>query len=260
MQRRTIDLLVLSDIHLGYRGCRADALFAYLKTVEPARIVLNGDIIDIWQFSTRFWPESHLKVLRRLLKFAQRGVPIHYVIGNHDEALRKYAPFVLGQVELVDELVLELAGVRTWFIHGDRLDGLLATPRWLANLGCWAYDGISWVSCQVNPVRAWFGLQPVIPAAYFKSKLPSATRHIARFAELAARTAHTRGHGAVVCGHIHAAADTMFAFDGITVAYRNSGDWVESCTALEFTEGQWSVAAYADAVGEEALVETQAVA
>ena len=240
--RRPLDLLVLSDIHLGYRGCRADELFAYLKTVEPKRVVLNGDIIDIWQFSKRFWPESHLKVLRRLLKFAQRGIPVHYVTGNHDEALRRYSPFLLGNVELVDRLELVIDGKRHWFLHGDAFDALIATPRWLQWLGTWSYDGISFASSWINRLRGWFGMRRISPARYFKENLASASRHIARFEEVCARMAAERDCDAVVCGHIHAANKRLYQVDGRDVLYLNSGDWVESCTALEYADGQWAVA------------------
>ncbi len=249
--RRKLDVLVLSDIHLGYRGCRADELLAYLKTVEPQRVVLNGDIIDIWQFKTSFWPESHLKVLRRLLKFAQRGTPVHYVTGNHDEALRKYTPFILGNVELIDRLELEIDGRKTWFLHGDAFDALIGTPRWLQWLGTLSYDGISFVSSWLNRLRSWFGLRGISPAKYFKENLASAGRHIARFEEVCARMAAERGCDTVVCGHIHAANKRLYQVpmghrgaDGQPVAevlYLNSGDWVESCTALEYVDGQWSV-------------------
>ena len=244
-ERRPLDLLVLSDIHLGYRGCRADELLAYLKTVEPKRVVLNGDIIDIWQFSKSFWPESHLKVLRRLLKFAQRGTPVHYVTGNHDEALRRYTLFILGHVELVDRLELDIDGRRTWFLHGDAFDALIATPRWLQWIGTLSYDGISFVSAWLNRLRSWFGLPGISPARYFKENLASAGRHIARFEEVCARMAAERGCDTVVCGHIHAANKRLYQVpqgsDVKEVLYLNSGDWVESCTALEYADGQWSV-------------------
>lgn len=249
-ERRRIDLLVLSDIHLGYRGCRAEELLAYLKTIEPARVVLNGDIIDIWQFSKSFWPESHLKVLRRLLKFAQRGTPVHYVTGNHDEALRRYSPFLLGNVELVDRLELVIDGRKHWFLHGDAFDALIATPQWLQWIGTWSYDGVSIVSAWLNRFRTWFGMARISPAKYFKENIASAARHIARFEEVCARMAAERGCAAVVCGHIHAANKRLYQVPQgdttVDILYLNSGDWVESCTALEYADGHWSVVHVSD--------------
>ena len=259
--KRSIDVLVLSDIHLGYRGCHAEELLAYLKTVDPKRVVLNGDIIDIWQFSKRFWPESHLKVLRRLLKFAQRGVPVHYVTGNHDEALRRYSPFQLGNVELVDRLELMIDGRRHWFLHGDAFDALIATPRWLQWIGTLGYDGVSFVSSWINRIRVLCGMPRISPARYFKANLASAARHIARFEETCAKMAGERGCDAVVCGHIHAANKRLYQVGNRDVLYLNSGDWVESCTALEYVDGQWTVV-HIDHLAvdhEEALSETSAM-
>ncbi len=257
--RRRLDLLVLSDIHLGYRGCRADELAAYLKTVDPARVVLNGDIIDIWQFSKRFWPESHLKVLRRLLKFAQHGIPVHYVTGNHDEALRRYSPFLLGNVELTDRLDLVIDGKRHWFLHGDAFDALIATPRWLQWIGGFSYDGVSFVSSWLNRARRLVGLRPISPARYFKEHLGSAARHIARFEETCARMAAERDCEVVVCGHIHAANNRLYRIGERDIRYLNSGDWVESCTALEYVDGTWTIAQVGQVVashGDESATET----
>lgn len=244
-ERRRVDVLVLSDIHLGYHGCRAEELLAYLKTIEPSRVILNGDIIDIWQFSKSFWPESHLKVLRRLLKFAQRGIPVHYITGNHDEALRRYSPFLLGNVELVDRLELDIDGRRHWFLHGDAFDALIATPRWLQWIGDLSYDGVSFISAWLNRGRTLFGMPRISPAKYFKENLASAARHIARFEEVCAHMAAERGCAAVVCGHIHAANKRLYQVplrDAIVdIMYLNSGDWVESCTSLEYNDQQWSV-------------------
>ena len=244
-ERRLVDVLVLSDIHLGYHGCRADELLAYLKTIEPSRVILNGDIIDIWQFSKSFWPESHLKVLRRLLKFAQRGTPVHYITGNHDEALRRYSPFLLGNVELVDRLELDIDGRRHWFLHGDAFDALIATPRWLQWIGGMSYDGVSFVSAWLNRVRTLLGMSRISPAQYFKENLASASRHIARFEEVCASMAAERGCAAVVCGHIHAANKRLYQVPRgdvlVDILYLNSGDWVESCTALEYVDGNWAV-------------------
>jgi UDP-2,3-diacylglucosamine pyrophosphatase LpxH len=244
-QRRRVEVLVLSDIHLGYHGCRAEELLAYLKTIAPQRIVLNGDIFDIWQFSKSFWPESHLKVLRRLLKYSQQGIPVHYVTGNHDEALRRYSPCMLGTVELVDRLELKLDGKRHWFLHGDAFDALIATPRWLQWMGGMSYEVVSFISAWLNRARAYLGMSRISPATYFKHHLASAARHIAHFEEVCARMAAERGCEVIVCGHIHAANKRFVQIAQgertVEVLYLNSGDWVDSCTALEYLDGQWVV-------------------
>jgi UDP-2,3-diacylglucosamine pyrophosphatase LpxH len=262
-ERRRVEVLVLSDIHLGYHGCRAKELLGYLKTIAPERIILNGDIFDIWQFSKSFWPESHLKVILRLLKYSQQGIPIHYVTGNHDEALRRYSPFLLGTVELVDRLELQIDGKRHWFLHGDAFDALLATPRWLQWMGGMSYEAVSFISAWLNRGRTLLGLSRISPATYCKQHLASAARHIAHFEELCARMAAERGCEVIVCGHIHAASNRLMQVPHcertVEVLYLNSGDWVDSCTALEYVDKQWSVAHVRDLLSVNGLDETAAV-
>ena len=240
---RTVDVVVISDVHLGTPACKAAELNAYLKSIDPQCVVLCGDIVDFWEFKKGWWPAAHTKVVRRILKFATNGVPVHYVTGNHDEALRKYAPFILGDLRLCDSLELELGGARTWFIHGDQVDRRIGTSRLITTLGCWSYDAVIWATDRLNMVRGWCGLAPVVdPTARFKRTW--AAGHIARFAKAIAKLAAEHGADAVVCGHIHVAAD----HEDQGVRYLNSGDWVDSLTALEFANGDWSVVRFADLV------------
>ena len=108
MKKREVDVVVISDVHLGTYGCRAKELLKYLKSIKPKTLILNGDIIDIWQFSKRYWPESHMKILRKIMKFVVEGVQVHYLTGNHDELLRKFADMHLGTFHLQNKVVLEL--------------------------------------------------------------------------------------------------------------------------------------------------------
>ena len=96
MSKRTVEVLVISDVHLGTYGCHAAELLRYLKSIKPGMVILNGDIIDIWQFSKSYFPEPHLKVIRRIMKFITEGTPVYYLTGNHDEMLRKFADMDIG--------------------------------------------------------------------------------------------------------------------------------------------------------------------
>lgn len=246
---RAVDLVVISDVHLGTPGCRAAELNAYLKSVSPARLVLCGDIIDFWEFRKGWWPAAHTKVVRRILKAATAGVPVHYVTGNHDQALRRYAPFALGDLQLCDELELELGGRRTWFTHGDCADRRIGTSRLLTWLGCQAYDGLAALTDRVNWLRRQCRLEPVCnPSNRFKATW--AAGHIARFELAIAEMAAERGFDQVVCGHIHHANQRAIA----GVGYCNGGDWVDTMSALEWHQGEWRVARYRDMV-EAGLVE-----
>ncbi|MCB0768738.1 MAG: UDP-2,3-diacylglucosamine diphosphatase, partial [Flavobacteriales bacterium] len=127
--KRPIDILVISDLHLGTYGCRAKELLAYLRSVKPAMVVLNGDIIDIWQFKKRYFPSSHMEVVKTILKLASK-VPVYYLTGNHDEALRRYSPARLGNLRLADKLVTVIDGRTYWFFHGDLFDATMKHAKW----------------------------------------------------------------------------------------------------------------------------------
>ena len=125
-KKRKVDILVLSDVHLGTYGCHAKELLLYLKTIKPKTVVLNGDIIDIWQFSKRYWPKSHMKVVKQLLTWLSKGVKIYYITGNHDEMLRKFAGFKMGSLRIVNRICTSSARSRR---RRARWRGLRASRR-----------------------------------------------------------------------------------------------------------------------------------
>ena len=137
IKKRKLDILVLSDIHLGTYGCHAKELLHYLKTIKPKIVVLNGDIIDIWQFSKRYWPKSHMKVVKTFMTWMSKGVKFYYVTGNHDEMLRRFEGFKMGSFKIVNKIVLDLDnGKKAWFFHGDVFDVTMQHSKWLAKLEC----------------------------------------------------------------------------------------------------------------------------
>lgn len=239
MRIRSVDLAVLSDIHLGTRHCRAEALLAYLEQLDPRRLVLNGDIIDFWHMGRR-WPAAHVAVAQRLLRFAKEGVEVHLLTGNHDDVLRRFVPHVLGHIRLDDHLELDLDGRRTLFVHGDLADGSHSTSAAVRWVGGQAYDGIMALDSLVNRARTWLGYDRVSLLAQVKERLPIAASHIARYEAACAAYALARGCTAVVCGHIHLPRMREIMVGEVSVQYLNSGDWVEHCTALEY-HGGWSV-------------------
>ena len=122
-KKRKLDIVIISDVHLGTYGCHAKELLLYLKSIKPKIIVLNGDFIDIWQFSKRYWPKSHTKLVKYLMGLIAKGVKVHYVTGNHDEMLRKFAGFKLGSFSVVNKLLLNLENnEQAWIFHGDVFD------------------------------------------------------------------------------------------------------------------------------------------
>ena len=244
MAKREVDLVIISDIHLGTYGCHAKELLTYLKSIKPKKIVLNGDIIDIWQFSKSYWPESHMKVLRRLMKFVSEGVPVYYLTGNHDEMLRKFADLKIGSFRLQNKLVLNLDGNKAWIFHGDVFDITMQNSKWLAKLGAVGYDSLILLNSFVNWGLTSIGREKMSFSKRIKARFKDAVKFINDFENTASDLAIDKGYKYVVCGHIHQPEMREIVTPNGQVLYLNSGDWVESLTALEYHQGNWSIYKY----------------
>lgn len=237
----------ISDVHLGFKGCRADFLLDFLKSTESDYLYLVGDIIDIWNMKKGlYWPQEHNNVIRTILGKAKRGTKVIYVPGNHDELLRDYHGLVFGNVTILNEAIHTTAdGRRLLMIHGDEFDSVVKCSKLLALIGCQAYDWLLYVNRLVNHLRRYLGFPYWSLAAYLKHKVKNAVNYISRFEEAVAHEAVKRGVDGLVCGHIHRAE--IANFDGIL--YCNDGDWVESCTALvEHHDGALQLLRWSDEV------------
>ena len=224
--------IFISDTHLGTRGCRADFLADFLKSVSCENLYLVGDIIDGWRLRRSwFWDHHHDEVLRLILRAARDGTNVVYVPGNHDEMMRKYVPLGLEicGVKLQMEAEHTTAdGKRLLITHGDAFDSVVRHAKALALLGDWAYTAALGVNRYFNHIRVKFGYPYWSLSAWLKLQVKDAVKAIDRFETALADDAHRRGFDGVVCGHIHHAEMRMV--NG--VMYLNDGDWVESCTAL----------------------------
>jgi len=129
-----VEVAIVSDVHLGTYGCHAKQLLTYLNSISPKKLILNGDIIDIWQFSKRYFPKSHFNVIKKIIDMASEGVEIIYVTGNHDEMLRKFSNSAIGNISIVNKVMLELDGKRAWVFHGDVFDISIQKAKWLVKL------------------------------------------------------------------------------------------------------------------------------
>ncbi|HNR53976.1 MAG TPA: UDP-2,3-diacylglucosamine diphosphatase [Flavobacteriales bacterium] len=241
--KRKIDILVLSDLHLGTFGCRAQELNDYLRTVKPRMVILNGDIIDIWQFKKSYFPATHMKVLKRLLRMAAK-VPVYYITGNHDEALRRYSPTQLGNLRLLDQLHLDIDGERYWFFHGDVFDASMKHAKWLAKLGGYGYDLLIRINHLVNGFLVSIGRPRMSLSKRVKQQVKRAVAYINDFEETAAEIAIHEGVSHVVCGHIHQPQMRTIRNGRGEVRYLNSGDWIEHLSALEYADGKWRLYTY----------------
>ena len=241
MAKRKLEVAVLSDLHLGTYGCQAKEIVAYLKSIEPRTLVLNGDIIDIWQFSKRYWPKSHMQVLREIMKHVASGAEVYYLTGNHDELLRKFSDMHLANFHLLDKLVLELDGKEAWLFHGDVFDASMKHAKWLARLGAVGYDMLILFNSFVNWVLAKMGKEKMSLSKKVKDSVKKAVKFIGDFEKIAADLAIEKGYHYVICGHIHQPQMRTITNEHGSVQYLNSGDWIENLTALEYKKGEWSL-------------------
>lgn len=245
MAKRQLDICVISDVHLGTYGCHAKELNRYLKKVQPKILVLNGDIIDVWQFSKRYWPDTHMKVIQRIVKMISKGTKVYYLTGNHDELLRRFSDFELGNFHIVNKLVLEMDGKRMWIFHGDVFDITMQHSKWLAKLGGWGYDMLILFNRFVNFISEKILRKGKISLSKkVKNGVKQAIKFIDDFEKTAIDLAIENGYDYVICGHIHQPCiKNITNIEGSTT-YLNSGDWVENLTALEYTGGEWKIFSY----------------
>jgi UDP-2,3-diacylglucosamine pyrophosphatase LpxH len=232
--------LFVSDVHLGTKGSQAGLFFDFLRKHDADTLYIIGDLIDGWRLKRSwYWPESHNDVIQCLLKKGRDGTRIVYIPGNHDEFLRDYVPTSIGGVELVmDTIHTSPDGKKYLVIHGDEFDVVVSHAKWLALLGDWAYVLTMRLNKYVNFFRRRLGFEYWSLSAWAKQKVKNAVNAVGEFeAQLTTEAKRLKVDG-VICGHIHKADDHM----ALGVRYLNSGDWVESCTALaEHADGRFEI-------------------
>ncbi|ULC58407.1 UDP-2,3-diacylglucosamine diphosphatase [Flaviramulus sp. BrNp1-15] len=242
--KRKIEIAVISDVHLGTYGCHAKHLLTYLNSIEPKKLILNGDIVDIWQFSKRYFPKSHLKVIKKIMDMASDGVEIVYITGNHDEMLRKFSGTTIGKISIVDKLVLKLDGKKAWFFHGDVFDVSIQNAKWLAKLGGYGYDLLTLLNRLVNWYLEKRGKERYSLSKKVKNGVKGAIKYINDYEKVISELAIENGYDYVVCGHIHQPKMECIENKHGNTMYLNSGDWVENFTALEYQFKRWKIYNY----------------
>ena len=239
--KRNLDILVISDLHLGTYGSEADEVLAYLDSINEDKIVINGDFVDIMLFNKRFWPSSHMKVIKYFLDLISQGKEIYYVTGNHDELMRKFLNFKIQNFKIVNQIVLDTAKGKVWIFHGDVFDFSIQT-QWLTKLAGFLYDYMiifnSWIN---KKIMRPLGRKRLNFSKTIKSNVKTAVQYFANFEMKAAEVAQKNGYKYVVCGHIHTPKIESFNINGEEVIYMNSGDWLESLSSLEYADNKWSI-------------------
>ncbi|MDX2063992.1 MAG: UDP-2,3-diacylglucosamine diphosphatase [Bacteroidia bacterium] len=238
--------VIVSDVHLGAPGCRIDEVNHFLKHIKCKRLILNGDIIDSWQLKRRsgYWSRKHSQFIKIVLnKVVKDDTKVIYLRGNHDDILDRFLPISFAGVFVTDKYVLRSAQGDYLVVHGDIFDAITTHLKWLAKLGDIGYNWLLKINRYYNAYRAWRGKPYYSLSARIKAKVKGAVSFISSFEETLVDIARQRNFKGVICGHIHTAADK----DMNGVHYLNSGDWVESLTAIvEHTDGRFEVIEYAE--------------
>ena len=261
MKKRKVELVIISDVHLGTFGSHAKELYNYLSSIKPKTLVLNGDIIDVWQFRKSYFPKAHLKVIQKIISFASKGTKVHYITGNHDEMLRKFSDMNLGNFALVDKLVLDLDDKKAWIFHGDVFDSSVQHAKWIAKLGGLGYDYLILSNRFVNWCLSKIGREPYSFSKKIKASVKKAVKHISDFEKTATELAIENKYDYVICGHIHEPKMVYKETKNGSTLYLNSGDWVENLTALEYNKKRWKLYNYSQSnyVEEEDLFEMEEI-
>jgi UDP-2,3-diacylglucosamine pyrophosphatase LpxH len=245
MERKKLDVVVISDVHLGTYGCRAKELLNYLRSIQPDMLILNGDIIDGWQFSKSYFPALHMQVIKELMQFISNGSRVIYITGNHDEMLRKYTDLQMGSFSLTDKLVLEIDQKMTWIFHGDVFDNTTkGGARLIAKLGSNGYGLLILFNRFVNTLLGFFGKEKVSISKRIMQGINKAVAKVNDLEEIACGLAINKKYDYVICGHIHQPAIKKIETPEGKVTYLNSGDWVEHMTSLEYANKNWQLFYY----------------
>ena len=243
--RRDVEIVILSDIHLASYGCHAKELVAYLKSVNPKLLILNGDIIDGWAFSKKYFPNAHMAVLSEFFKMMKNETQIIYITGNHDEFLRKYSDLQMGNLFLTDKYLLEINGKKHWIFHGDIFDHTTkGGAKFIAKIGGIGYDWLILLNRGINWLLELAGRPKVSLSKKIKDSVKKAVKFIGDFEEKAIELAIDNKYDYVICGHIHMPADREVVTDKGRTHYLNSGDWIENLSWLEYDQGCWSLKFY----------------
>ena len=245
MEKRPLDVAVISDVHLGTYGCRAKELVNYLKSISPNILILNGDIIDAWQFSKRYFPLSHMMVIKEIMNFLTNGTRVFYITGNHDEVMRRYSDVQMGNFTLTDKLVLEIDNKMTWIFHGDVFDNTTkGGAKILAKMGSSGYGLLILFNRFINFLLRSIGRERVSISKKVMAGVNKAVSKVNDFEQIAAELAIEKKYEYVICGHIHQPQQRVVETSQGKVTYLNSGDWVEHLTALEYYQNEWTIFEY----------------
>ncbi len=240
MSKRVVEVVVLSDLHLGTYASRAKEFAAYLHSIETQLLILNGDIIDGWQFSKRYFPPAHIAAIKEIFSLLTKGTRVVYITGNHDDFFRKYSDVELGNFLLTDKIAIQVNGKRTWIFHGDVFDHTSSgQARFLGKLGSNGYAVLLGFNKIANFIMKIFGKEKLSLSRTVMQQFNKRFIKIDEYEQKIAGVAIEKKFDTVICGHIHQPQKRIVTNEYGSVEYLNSGDWVENMTALEYYDGAW---------------------
>jgi UDP-2,3-diacylglucosamine pyrophosphatase LpxH len=245
MIERHYKTIVISDVHLGTTDSKVKELIKFLKKNSCEKLILNGDIIDGWQLrKSGKWKKKHTRFFRVVLKMIEKqNTEVIYIRGNHDDFLDNVVPFNVGKLSIIKDYVHESHGKRFWVVHGDIFDSITTNMRWIAMLGDIGYTFLLWLNKIYNYWRLKRGKPYFSLSKEIKAMVKSAVSYISDYEQQLVKLARARNYNGIICGHIHQPAIENYD----EILYLNSGDWVESLSALvEDEDGNWEIILYED--------------
>jgi len=246
-ERTAYRTVVVSDIHLGSRYSKVVEVSNFLASVDCERLILNGDTIDGWQLRKNdyeFWGAEQARFFRIILKMVEKhNTDVFFLRGNHDDFLDKIIPMAMGKLNLLKDMILESGGLKFFVTHGDVFDSITSNMKWMAKLGDVMYNILLKINVLYNRIQSWRGRPYYSFSQAIKNRVKKAVSNASDFDKMLTDMARTKGCQGVICGHIHRPEDRMI--EGIR--YLNSGDWVETLSALvEDNDGNWKIVYYKD--------------
>lgn len=258
MNRRPVDVVVISDLHLGTYASRAQEFLAYLKSISPRLLILNGDIIDAWQFSKHYFPATHMAVIQEIFSLLSNGTRVIYITGNHDDILRRYSDLQLGNFQLTDKVVIEINGKMTWIFHGDVFDHTTRQQaKFWGKLGSNGYATLLAFNKLINWFMKSAGREKISLSKKVMQQFNKKVVKIDEFETMIAELAIEKEYSCVICGHIHQPSKRVITTEKGSVTYLNSGDWIEHLTALEYRDNDWHIHTHIANSTQSAKVVTQ---
>ena len=235
--KRKLEIVVLSDVHLGIPSCRARDLIRYLRQIDPKTVILNGDFIDKSHLKNPDLPSHHKQVIREIIRMAQSGSRIFYITGNHDKNLDAFAEIQKSSIQVRSELLLCYNKKQYWVCHGDKLMRS-SSPTFWKSLSWHGYRSLTLLARWLDTNRAKKGKTPTSFIHRVRNIFGKGSSYINMFEKMAIRQGEEKGYDFIICGHIHS-PNIIHQISGCT--YLNAGDWIENFSALEYNFGKWSI-------------------